>query len=211
MNRIILSLALVTLLCASCTKKDDFTFNTDLALDSRFIILNAPADTTKIVVYSDHNWTIENRDNASWITVQKGSGNGTAYAIVSVTDNPSDYPRASTLLFKSGSKTDTLKLGQRGLITPTIAIKATTVSAAAAGATISTAITATLPLNVMDVSYSGDGSSWISGLAIANNNLTFNVAANPTSAARSSKIYLSYLDILGTTAKDSLTVNQLKP
>lgn len=55
MNRIIFLSALIILLFAGCTKKDDFTFNTDLALDSRFIILNAPADTTKIVVYSDHN------------------------------------------------------------------------------------------------------------------------------------------------------------
>lgn len=211
MNRIIFLSALIILLFAGCTKKDDFTFNTDLALDSRFIILNAPADTTKIVVYSDHNWTMENRDNVSWITVRKGSGNGTEYAIVAVTANISDYARASTLLFRSGSKTDTLKLGQRGVITPTIAITATTVSPAAAGDAVSTAINTNLPLNVMNVSYSEDGSSWISGLAIADNNLTFNVAANTTSAARSSKIYLSYLDILGTTAKDSLTVNQIAP
>jgi len=208
MNRIILSFALVTLLCVSCSKKDDFTFNTDLALDSRFIILNAPADTTKIVVYSDDNWVMENPDNASWISIQKGSGNGTAYAIVSVTENTSDYARASTLLFKAANKTDTLKLGQRGVITPTIAIDAKSVSAAAAGDVISTAINTTLRLNAMDVAYSEDGSSWISSLAIDSNNLTFNVAANTTTAARSTKIYLSYIDILGTTAKDSLTVNQ---
>lgn len=211
MNRIILSSALITLLFIGCSKKDDFTFNTDLALDSRFIILNAPADTTKIVVYSDHSWTMENRDNASWIIVQKGSGNGMAYAIVAVTANISDYARASTLLFKSGSKTDTLKLGQRGVITPTIAITATTVSSPATGAAISTAINTNLPLSVMNVDYSGDGRSWISGLAIAGNNLSFNVVENTTSAARSSKIYLNYLDVLGTTAKDSLTVNQLQP
>ncbi len=211
MNRIILSSALITLLFIGCSKKDDFTFNTDLALDSRFIILNAPADTTKIVVYSDHSWTMENRDNASWIIVQKGSGNGMAYAIVAVTANISDYARASTLLFKSGSKTDTLKLGQRGVITPTIAITATTVSSPATGTAISTAINTNLPLSVMNVDYSGDGRSWITGLAIAGNNLTFNVAENTNSAARSSKIYLNYLDVLGTTAKDSLTVNQLQP
>lgn len=209
MNRIILLSSFFTILFACCTKKDDFTFNTDIALDSRFIILNAPADTTKIVVYSDHNWIMENRDNASWITIQKGVGSKTAYAIVAVTDNTSDYPRASTLLFKSGSKIDTLKLGQRGVITPTIAITATAVSAVASGGVISTAINTNLPLNVMSISYSGDGSSWVSNLSIENNSLVFNVAENKNSSARSSKLYLNYLDILGTTAKDSLIVNQI--
>jgi hypothetical protein len=208
MNRILLFVAIVTVLFAGCTKKDDFIFNTDLALDSRFIILNAAADTTKIVTYSDHTWMMENRDNASWITILQGSGKGTAYAIVSVTANTSNYPRTSTLLFKAGDKTDTLKLGQRGVITPTIAIAATTVSSAGTGGAVSTAINTNLPLDMMEVSFSNNGSTWISGLAIANNSLSFNAAMNTTAATRSTKIYLSYIDILGTAAKDSLVVNQ---
>jgi len=211
MYRTIICFAFAALLIAGCSKQDDFTFNTDLALDSRFIILKAPADTTKIVVYSDHDWTMENRDNAAWVTIQQGAGSGTAYGVVAVTANTSDYPRAATLLFKSGSKTDTLKLGQRGLITPVITITATTVSPVAAAGSVSTAITTSLPLDLMTLSYSGDGSTWISGLAIAGTSLTFNVAANTGTAARSSKIYLSYLDILGTSVKDSLAVNQAKP
>lgn len=211
MYRIILSFAFVALLFAGCTKKDDFTFNTDLALDSRFIILNAPADTTKIVVYSDHDWSMENRDNAPWVAIQKGSGSGTAYGVIAVTANLSNYARASTLVFRSGDKTDTLKLGQRGVLTPTLAITAAAISPVAAASAVSTAITTNLPLNMMNVSYSGDGSAWISGLAITNNNLLFNVAANKTAAVRSSKIYLSYLDVLGTSVKDSLSVNQAKP
>ncbi|MCH5717915.1 BACON domain-containing protein [Niabella hibiscisoli] len=127
MNRIILLLVAGILLLAGC-QKEDTTFNTDLALDSRFIILNQPADTTKIVVYSDRNWTMENRDNAPWVIVQKGSGLGTAYAIVEVPANTDDYPRAATLVFKAAGKMDTLKLGQRGLVTPKIAITATSVA-----------------------------------------------------------------------------------
>lgn len=210
MNRIILSLVAGMFLLAAC-QKEDTTFNTDLGLDSRFIILNAPADTTKIVVYSDHNWTMENKDNAPWVIVQKGSGSGTAYAVVEVSANTDDFPRAATLVFKAGGKTDTLKLGQRGLITPKIAITATSVAPAAAGGTVSTAIDASLPLNKMSLSFSESGNTWISDLAIVDNNLTFNVAPNTTAAARTAKIYLNYVDLLGTVAKDSLAVNQARP
>ncbi|MCH5717916.1 BACON domain-containing protein [Niabella hibiscisoli] len=63
----------------------------------------------------------------------------------------------------------------------------------------------------MDLTYSGDGSTWISGVAITNNSLTFNVEPNTTTAARTAKIYLNYVDLLGTVARDSLSVNQAKP
>ncbi|MBZ4192261.1 BACON domain-containing protein [Niabella beijingensis] len=211
MNRSISLFAFVTLLIAGC-KKEDTVFNTDLALDSRFIILNAPADTTKIVVYADGNWTMENRDNASWITVQNGAGKGTGYAIISVPDNASDYPRAATLLFMSGSKTDTLKLGQRGVIVPALAITATSVAAPGMGGAVETAINTKFPLSAIGVTYGySAGDSWISGLQIADGKMSFNVAANETAEARSGKIYLSYTDILGTNLSDSLTVNQARP
>lgn len=211
MKRWILCFCISTLLLTAC-KKEDIVFNTDLALDSRFIILNAPADTTRIVVYSDHNWTMENRDNASWINIQKGAGRGTAYAIVSVNDNTSDYPRAATLLFKGGGKTDTLKLGQRGTIAPALSITAASVTASAAGGTVQTAINTTLPLNIMNTTYSYTaGNGWISELQITEGRLLFNVTANETGEARSAKIHLSYTDILGTNLQDSLTVNQARP
>lgn len=211
MNRIILFFSFFVLVLVGC-QKEDTEFNTDLALDSRFIILNAPADTTRIVVYSDHNWTMENRDNAPWITVQKGSGNGTDYAIVSVPENTSNYPRAAVLTFNANGKTDTLKLGQRGAITPTLVITATSVSAPAAGGAVQTAINTTLPLDAMNVGYTyGTGNDWLSGLQIVDGRLSFNVAANETTATRMAKIYLSYADILGTNIRDSLTVNQAKP
>lgn len=207
----ILSFTFLILLCAGCVKEHS-TFKTDLAIDQRAITLGAAADTTKFIVYANGNWTTENRDNASWVTIQKGSGTGGKdYAIISVTDNSTDLPRATTLVVKAGSRTDTIKLGQKGIV-PKIAITATTVSSPAAGGTIQTAIDTNLPLNIMNVSYTyASGSDWISGLQIANQNLVFTVDANTTTAARSAKIYLSYLDAVGATAKDSLTVNQVKP
>ncbi|MCH5596447.1 BACON domain-containing protein [Niabella ginsengisoli] len=211
MNRFVLFFTLITIFFIGC-KKEDIVFNTDLALDSRFIILNAPADTTKIVVYSDHNWTMENRDNASWITIQKGSGNGTAYAIVAVPNNTSDYPRAATLLFKAGNKIDTLKLGQRGIVTPALAITAASVAAPAAGGVVQTAINTTLPLSAMNVGYTyAAGNNWISGLQIADGKVSFSVTGNETAEARTAKVYLSYSDVLGINIRDSLTVNQPRP
>ncbi|WP_346237702.1 BACON domain-containing protein [Niabella insulamsoli] len=211
MNRCIICVAFLALWLISC-KKEDTVFNTDLALDSRFIILNAPADTTKIVVYSDHSWTVEHPENASWLTLQQNAGSGTAYAIVAVNDNLSDYPRATTLYFKAGDKTDTLRLGQRGLIVPRLTITAASVNAPALGGNIQTAITTTLPLDALSPAYSySAGSDWISGLQVVEGKLLFNVAANESAASRSAKIYLSYADLLGTNLKDSLVVNQPRP
>ncbi|WP_018627742.1 BACON domain-containing protein [Niabella aurantiaca] len=211
MNRFILFFAFLTLLFAGC-EKEDTVFNTDLGLDSRFVILNAPADTTRIVVYSDHKWTMENREDAPWIMIRKGSGDGTGYAIVSVSDNISDYPRATTLLFKAGGKTDTLKLGQRGVITPALTIAATSVAVPAAGGPVETSINTKFSLDVINVAYTYNaGSNWISGPQIADGKISFGVAANETTEARSGKIYLSYTDILGTNLRDSLTVNQARP
>jgi all-beta uncharacterized protein len=212
MKRLILCYSVIVSLLAGC-KKDDATFNTDLAVDSRFIILNAPADTTKMVIYSDHSWTMENRDNASWITLKKSSGEGTEYAIVAVPANTSNYPRAATLLLKAAGKTDTIRLGQRGLITPTLAITAAALSAPANGGTMQTAINTTLPFSDMTVSYTYDanGAGWITNLNIAGANLNFDLAKSTAPVARVGKIYLSYLDILGTSVKDSLIVNQAKP
>lgn len=51
---------------------------------------------------------------------------------------------------------------------------------------------------------------WFSGLQIANNDLSFIVAANGTTAARSTTIRLHYLAAIGITAKNSLKINQLK-
>ncbi|OQP40105.1 hypothetical protein A4H97_17860 [Niastella yeongjuensis] len=207
---IIIAFAFLITLVASCSKKDD-TFKTYLALDSRFIILNGPADTTKMIIYSDKSWTVESIDDTPWLTVQTGSGSGVAYAVVAVTDNSANLPRIGRLLVKAGDKTDTIRLGQRGIV-PKISITATAVSGGATGGAIQTPISTNLPLELMTVNYNYDanGTDWISGLQIDNSNLSFNVAGNSTAAARSATILLSYLDAVGTTTKDSIKVNQPK-
>ncbi|MBO9619503.1 MAG: BACON domain-containing protein [Niabella sp.] len=193
-----------------CTK--EAAFHTDLAMDQRVIVAPATADTVNMVVYSSGSWTMEAIDAAPWATISKGSGSGKAYATVITTDNSANLPRSARFVVKSGAKADTVQLGQKGIV-PTIAITATSVAAPAAGGAIQTAINTNLPLNIMSVGYIYDanGSDWISGLQIANNNLSFNVAANGTTAARTATIFLSYLDAIGSTAKDSLKVTQPKP
>jgi hypothetical protein len=179
----ILSFTFFLLLFAGCAKED--YFNPDLAIDQRTITLNASADTTKIMVYSNKNWTIEYSDQASWITIPKASGTGKAYAIVSVTDNSAGLPRAATLVIKAGAKSDTIRLGQKGII-PQIAITATMVSSLAAGGTIQTAIETNLPLSIMNVTYTyASGSNWISGLQIVNKTsyLTYRPIQPPKHAA----------------------------
>ena len=206
----ILTFVLFLLLFVGC-KKEDITFNTDLALDSRSFTLNAAADTAKIVVYSDGKWTLDAIDTAFWISIQKASGSGKDYAVVSVTDNSGNFPRRGRLVVRAGAKTDTIKLGQKGIV-PKIAIQATNVQSLAAGGVIQTPIDTNLPLHMMSVNYKYDanGQDWISNLQIADNNLLFSVDANSNASARSATLYLSFLDAIGTTTKDSIKVNQLK-
>lgn len=189
-------------------------FHTQLAIDQRLVVANAKADTVRMIIYSDAGWTMETAGNtAPWAAILKGSGTGKDYAIITVTDNNANLPRSgATFVVRAGAKTDTIQLRQKGLV-PTLAITAASVSSPAAGGAVQTAINTNIPRDSMLVSYVYDanGTDWISGLEIADNNLQFNVAANETTVDRMAKLYLSYLDALGKTTKDSLIVNQLKP
>lgn len=200
----ILFFSFFLLIIAGCEK--DTAFEPELAINQRAVYLSAISDTAKMMVYSSGNWTVENRDNATWVMLQKGSGNGQDYAIVSVTDNSTALPRATTLVVRSGSLSDTFKLGQRGIV-PKIAITAASVASPAAGGIIQTAIDANISLAIMKVSFS----DWISDVQIVDKNLGFKVAANTTAATRKGVIYMSYLDAIGTNTLDSLVVNQAKP
>lgn len=207
MTRII-SFAFLLLLFMGCRKEEDRRFSTDLAIDSRIVRLNALADTTRIIVYSDGDWQLE-ADTSSWVTVQTGSGNGKANALVAVTDNSLNLPRMAKLIVKANSKTDTIQLQQRGLV-PTLIINDTTAQSIANGGTLKTPINTNIPLQKMDVSYRFDanGQNWVTDLQLTDGYLYFKVDTNKTASVRTAMLFLSYIDVMGVTVKDSIKINQ---
>lgn len=203
MTRIII-ISFFALLVAGCAK--DAGFTPELAINQRVVNLNAVSDTARMLVFSSGNWTLENRDNASWINILQGSGNGQSYALVSAPDNSAGMPRATVLVVRSGALTDTIRFGQRGIVSK-IAITAASLAVPFAAGTTRTLIDTNLPLDMMNVS----NTDWISALQVSGQDLQFSYSANTTTAARRGVIYLRYQDALGTTTQDSLVVNQAKP
>lgn len=207
MTRII-SFATLLLLFMGCRKEEDRRFITDLAIDSRIVRLNALADTTRIVVYSEGDWTVEG-DTSTWLTLQTASGNGKGYAVAEVTDNSLELPRMARLIVRANGQADTIQVQQRGLV-PTLAINDATAQSIANGGTLKTPINTNIPLNKMEVSfrYDDNGANWISNLQMNDGYLFFKVDTNKTAAVRSAVLFLSYLDALGTTTKDSIQIDQ---
>lgn len=203
-------LAVIVLLLTACRKKEDYQFTTDLGLDTRVIRLQANADTTRIIVYSEGDWRMETADETDWVSFQVASGSGKDDAMVAVTDNNGQLPRMAKLIVRAGGKTDTIRLQQLGL-TPEITISDATAQSIPNGGVLKTPITTNIALEQMTVSYQYDSSgqtSWISQLKIDNGYLYFKVDSNRSIVNRNAYLTLSYLDALGVTARDSILIKQ---
>jgi hypothetical protein len=195
---------------AGCRKMEQYKFSTDLAIDSRIVRVAADAKSTRLIVYADGGWTMEPLEKESWFKLRSNAGDGKGEVLVDLENNAANLPRAVKLLVKAGSKTDTISLQQRGIV-PVINITDATANSIANGGTIKTPVNTNVPLNLMKTTFRfiTEGQlDWISQLSIDNGNLFMKVAENPTTAARSAVLKLEYLDALGTTTLDSITINQ---
>ncbi|MBC9912360.1 BACON domain-containing protein [Chitinophaga varians] len=202
--------AAVLLMVAACRKSEDYRFSTPLAIDARIIRLGAAADTTRFIVYADGDWKLELTEEAPWLRLQTTNGHGKSDALVEVTDNSGQLPRAAKLVVKGGGKSDTIILQQKGL-TPALAITDETAQTIANGGTYKSGINTNVPLDLMTVGYGYDATgpvNWVSGLQVKDGYLFFKVDTNQLPVARTVMLRLSYLDALGTTTKDSLLIRQ---
>ncbi|QJB33476.1 BACON domain-containing protein [Chitinophaga oryzae] len=200
----------ILLMVAACRKTEDYRFSTPLAIDARIIRLGAAADTTRFIVYADGDWNLELAAETPWLQLQTTSGHGKSDALVEVTDNSGQLPRAAKLVVKGGGKSDTIVLQQKGL-TPALAIMDETAQTIANGGTYKSVINTNVPLDLMTVGYGYDSTgtvNWLSGLQVKDGYLFFKVDTNQLPVARTVMLRLSYLDALGTTTKDSIVIKQ---
>ncbi len=84
--------ATALLFAAGCRKTEDYKFSTELAINNRIVRLNAPADTTQIIVYADGQWTVEPAEEASWVKLQSTGGDGKGSVRAEVTSNEGNLP-----------------------------------------------------------------------------------------------------------------------
>ncbi len=202
--------AAILLIVAACRKTEDYRFSTPLAIDARIIRLGAAADTTRFIVYADGDWKLEPAAETPWLQLQTTSGHGKSDALVAVTDNSGQLPRAAKLVVKGGGKSDTIVLQQKG-ITPTLALMDETAQAIANGGTYKSVINTNVPLDLMTVSYGYDATgavNWVSGLQLKEGYLFFKADTNQLPVERAVMLRLSYLDALGTTTQDSILIKQ---
>jgi hypothetical protein len=203
-------LALLCLICFYACKKDDAVrFSTDLALNTKVIKIADTAGSTHVLVYADEEWTVRPDPAASWLTIDRQSGNGKGEFVATVESNVGNLPRGANIVVTAAGKTDTINLQQRGIV-PAINILDATAKGIAGGGLMKTAIATNVPFELMQHAevYSVGGTNWISGLAINGTNLNFSLAQNPSTEAREALIRLTYKDALGTTVKDSIVVTQ---
>ncbi|MGX5820718.1 DUF5689 domain-containing protein [Chitinophaga lutea] len=198
------------LLLWGCRKTEDYKFTTDLAIDSRIVRLNAPADTTRIIVYSEGGWNVQAAEDAPWVSFLQSSGAGKGEFIVKVESNEGNLPRAVNLVIKGDRKSDTVNLQQRGL-TPAINLTETTSMVIASGGSLKTPVITNVPLPKMTVTYRfepADQTNWVSPVEIKDGSFFFKADTNKTATLRKAVLKLSYLDALGTTVSDSIAISQ---
>lgn len=195
---------------AGCRKTEQYKFTTDLAIDSRIVRVNADADTTRIIVYAEGNWNVAPLEDVSWIHLLNNSGSGKGETLIGFEDNNDSLPRAVKLIISSDQKTDTVNLQQKGLV-PLITIADDAAQGIANASRLKTPINTNVPLALMTVAYqyeTGSPANWISELAITDGYLYFKLDSNKSAQPRTGVLHLSYLDALGATTRDSITIKQ---
>ncbi|MBV8253273.1 MAG: BACON domain-containing protein [Chitinophaga sp.] len=210
MGKYLYIIACLLLGVIACRKSEDYKFSTPLAIDSRIVRVDVPADTTRIIVYADGDWKMEPVAETPWLQLQTNSGHGKGEVLVQVKDNSGQLPRAAKLVVRGGGKTDTIVLQQKGIV-PTLTLADKTAQTISNGGTYKTAINTNIPMNLMTITYSYDSTgatNWVSGLQIKDGYLFFKTDTNQLSVIRSVVMRLSYLDALGTTTKDTLLIQQ---
>lgn len=192
-----------------CKKQELVAFRTDLSLNARIVKLADSAATTRIQVYADQEWEVAAK-SSEWLKLDKTSGNGKSEFLATVTSNKGKLPRAVEIYVKAKGKTDTVFIQQRGL-TPTINIVDANMNAVAGAGKMKTVLITNIPFDVIkrDIDYKTQGQNdWIGDVSFDGNYMFVNVAASASPQPRQAMLKLSYLDAMGTTAKDSILITQ---
>ena len=190
-KKILLAFALLAGLW-SCDKP--YEWDKPLAVDSRLVKLTAKEGKTRVIVYSDRNWTcsVHSEEDGDWGRIDKSGGSGLGDMLFTYEANPG-VTRTLAIALAAGAVKDTVRMQQAGAITAPRFVPATrNFTVASAGGsqstTVNTNLTPCLHRLTSSVKWTEGAGGWISGIAVADGKITFTVSQNSSGSSRKAEI-----------------------
>lgn len=216
-NSIFRTCALATLLfgiasVASCNKVDDKVEvpRVELGAVVKEYVVEAEAGTVEVEVYANLPYHIDYLDEAPWTALSAKTLSGDSSFTVDYEYNE-EFPRMVRLALTNDtdSRSDTIYIKQKGLLSPTLSMSNTSVITAGRGGEQLDEILTNISIEDMSVVITypeGGDAGWIKSVDIIDSQLTLDTEANTDQdEPRTAVITLTYVDGWGD--KVSLKVN----
>jgi hypothetical protein len=179
------------LLVLSCEKPYEVDY--PLAVDSRLVKLSSKAGKTRVVVWSDRDWKcgLWSQDKV-WATLDRESGHGMGDMLFTYEANPG-VTRSLAIALSAGAVKDTVWMQQAGAITaPRFTPATRNFSPSSAGGHLGTTVTTNLSpcfdRIVPIIKWTEGDGGWISGVKVASEGISFDVAVNISGSVRKAEI-----------------------
>ena len=117
-GRLLFTAMLMTLIGVFTSCEEDYKLELPLALTQEELTLGASGGSTHVLVYSTGNWTATFKDpaDASWASIEQGSGKENGEFIFNYSKNPG-VGRQAIIVITTGSETKELAMNQSGYVT----------------------------------------------------------------------------------------------
>lgn len=225
--RIILCLLLAGVILPGCRK--EYVFPYPLRLTADRVELNMYEGESRIVVYSDREWTAKLVDEKPWAELVGTGGTGIGDVLFRFTENTS-IPRKAEVALAAGAERDTVVFVQNGAITaPSFNFKESILTIAGEAGGYTTPFETDVPdindLVKASVVYYYEGEAlqeidiyddhtglpvekWITGFSCEPGTMSLNVTANNDGQRRSADLFLLLDNGLGISYRISIRIRQ---
>lgn len=213
----ILSIGMAALVFAACTVDDaEYRAVSEFGVSQDEYTVDYNSGTLDINLMTNEPITVSfSEPDLDWATVQcspaeDGQNLDTKLHII-YTSN-SGYPRMASIVLKGTTRELTLKLKQKGYLTPTLKFNDISKAVKGDAGKIQSSVTTNLLAEdvTIDIEYADEeDSSWISNTQISNGFFLFETKANPDEVSlRRATVTLSFTDGWGTVTSTSMLVTQ---
>ncbi|MCQ2184232.1 MAG: hypothetical protein MJY62_02320 [Bacteroidales bacterium] len=228
MKKLCIFLAAIAALCGCLQQQYEIT--TPLSVASDQINLSSAAGSTKVMVYSNSDWTVELDRPAPWASLSKLSGSGLNDFEFSYSANYG-ITRSVNIVLKSSNERSLIKVVQDGAISsPAISFSKPEMVTSKFAATLRDSIRTNLNFCLEDIRaravyYAVDGSvsaieeigpestGWVTSYSVSPDAAVFSVAENKEGTGRQADVVFYITDGTGAETRSTihLTQSELEP
>lgn len=189
-----MALLLLTLLMG-CERK--FELDLSLSVNTNEMHLEAPEGKTKIMVYSDGDWSVAVKEEADWLALDRLSGTGNSDILFSYSQN-FGVSRSATLVISKGKEKQEVKIIQAGL-NAAFRFSKSKYTITRNPFQINLPIVNDLKSNIknikIDYLYDDETSEkWITEASFTDNGFQFKALENNAGRNRTARVYLTVID-----------------